>query len=115
MKRLSNALALAAALAASLAVLAPAPAKAGCVPGIGCTNGRPIPFPRLYDASCGDLWYLRNSAFADNGYCFGTQRGRNVFGNAGCIYRDSAEVPMTRAERANVARIREVERERGCR
>ena len=91
------------------------PSDAGCVDGIGCTTGSVIPYPALYNASCGDLWFLRNSAFADNGYCFKTARGQSVFGNGGCIYRNSGDVPMTRAERANVERIRQVEREQGCR
>jgi YARHG domain len=34
--------------------------------------------------SCDDLWYARNKIYARNGYCFKTERARDVFG-AGCF------------------------------
>nr|WP_321457340.1 YARHG domain-containing protein [uncultured Cohaesibacter sp.] len=30
--------------------------------------------------SCGELWYARNSIYAQQGYCFKTSRARQVFG-----------------------------------
>jgi hypothetical protein len=34
--------------------------------------------------SCSQLWYARNSIYAQNGYCFKTARARSVFG-PGCF------------------------------
>jgi len=98
----------------SLSPLASPPAMAGCIAGV-CTDHGAIPYPALYDLTCGDLWYLRNSAFADNGLCFRTARGRRVFGDRACTYANPGDVPLSRAERINVSRIKEVERQRGCR
>ena len=36
--------------------------------------------------SCYDLWYARNAIFADEGYCFKTQRAINVFGRRCAIH-----------------------------
>ena len=33
---------------------------------------------------CSQLWYARNSIYAQNGYCFKTARARSVFG-PGCF------------------------------
>jgi len=90
-----------------------APAAAGCVSGIGCTDDRDLP-SRLYDATCGELWMLRNSAYHENGYCFRSARGRRTFSNAGCTFKRVQDVPLSRTERANIKRIVEVEKRRGC-
>lgn len=34
--------------------------------------------------TCGELWYARNKIYADNGFCFKTQRARQQFGE-GCF------------------------------
>lgn len=34
--------------------------------------------------TCGELWYARNKIYADNGYCFKTERARREFGS-GCF------------------------------
>ncbi|MGO9545825.1 MAG: YARHG domain-containing protein [Rhodomicrobium sp.] len=65
--------------------------------------------------SCGDLWFRRNAIYFRNGYCFKTGRGIRQFGNENCRFTVEADVPMSRAERQEVLRIREMEREQGCR
>lgn len=117
MYRLLSATALLVGLVSGSATLIsmPTTAQAGCVSGIGCTEGRPISNGVLLDATCGDLWYLRNSAYADNGYCFRSARGRRAFGNGGCSFKNANDVPLSRNERVNVGRIKAIEQRRGCR
>lgn len=102
-------------LSAGLAALAMTvtPATAGCVTGIGCADDADLP-SKLYDATCGELWQLRNSAYHDNGYCFRSARGRRAFGNSGCTFKRVQDVPLSRNERTNIKRIIEVEKRRGC-
>ncbi|ADP71876.1 hypothetical protein Rvan_2664 [Rhodomicrobium vannielii ATCC 17100] len=67
-----------------------------------------------WSQSCGDLWYRRNAIYAANGYCFKTERALRVFGNNGCRFYVEADVPMSRAERAEIDIIRSVEARKGC-
>ena len=83
-----------AAAAAGLPILAAAPAKA---------------------QSCQELWVQRNAIYKRAGYCFKTRRAIRYFGNAGCSYDSQAAVPLSRGERARIARIKRLEREYGCR
>lgn len=89
------------------------PAAAGCVAGIGCSDDRDLP-TKLYDATCGELWMLRNSAYHENGYCFRSSRGRRAFSNTGCTFKRIQDVPLSRIERTNVKKIKDVENRRGC-
>jgi len=46
-----------------------------------------LPVAKAQEASsmsCDQLWYARNKIYARNGYCFKTDRAREVFG-AGCF------------------------------
>jgi len=61
--------------------------------------------------SCGDLWYARNAIYAAKGYCFKTQRARNVFGRA-CFPPYGQLTPY---EEREVARIQQWEVRKGCR
>lgn len=65
--------------------------------------------------ACGRLWYQRNAIFKDAGYCFQTSRAIRAFGNAGCQYDSQDEVPLTRGERRQVARLQAQEDRYGCR
>lgn len=116
MNRLLSAAALLVGLVSGSATLIGMPTivQAGCVTGVGCTKGRPISNGALLDATCGDLWYLRNSAYAENGFCFRSARGRQAFGNGGCSFRNAKDVPLSRNERVNIGRIKAIERRRGC-
>ena len=65
--------------------------------------------------NCLDLWIERNTYYKQAGYCFKTARGIRAFGNAGCMYDDEAEVPLSERQRRIVASIRAEERDLGCR
>ena len=106
----------AAGLGILVALLAPAPAGAACFEsGVGCTNSAVIPYPALRRLSCDALWTVRNTIYYENGYCFQTERGQAAFDNSSCAYDDAGMVPLNTYERENVARVVQVERERGCR
>ena len=64
--------------------------------------------------SCFDLWYNRNSIFKAAGYCFTTSQAIQTFGNAGCLYDDEREVPLSANQRRQVQAIRAQERAYGC-
>ncbi|MBT3069421.1 YARHG domain-containing protein [Rhodomicrobium sp. Az07] len=75
----------------------------------------PAAFAQDYwSMSCGDLWYRRNSIYAENGYCFKTDRALRVFGNANCRFYVEADVPLSRDERAEIDMIRSIEARKGC-
>ena len=60
--------------------------------------------------SCSELWYARNAIYAEKGYCFKTERAREVFG-PGCF------PPFGRLsgwEQNQVNEITYWERRRGC-
>ncbi|WP_375460830.1 YARHG domain-containing protein [uncultured Enterovirga sp.] len=91
------------------------PASAGCYDVFGCSNQsyfRPADLRR--GPNCEFLWTMRNEIYKENGYCFRTQRAISAFGNEGCRFSDIGAVPLNRIERANVATIAGVEREKGC-
>jgi PAN domain/YARHG domain len=70
--------------------------------------------PEPSSSSCDQLWVARNSIYKMRGYCFKTQRAISRFGNAGCIYRNENDIPLTPADRAQIAQIRAQERAMGC-
>ncbi len=61
--------------------------------------------------TCDDLWYHRNRIFHENGYCFGSARGINTFGNDSCFTK-SPEITGRDAEL--LAIIKQGEKELGC-
>lgn len=99
----------------ALALLASVgPAMANCYEDLGCDDGRYFKRAEMTPLSCKVLWELRNAIFANNGYCFQTERGINAFGNNNCSITDQAKVDLNAYERENVATIRGVERSKGC-
>ena len=76
-------------------------------PGVSVANAQ--------SSACFRLWVERNEIYKANGYCFKTRRAISYFGNAGCEYDNEADVPLSRSERARIARIQAEERELGCR
>ena len=60
--------------------------------------------------SCEDLWLARNQIYADNGYCFQSQRARAIFG-PGCIPPYGKLAPE---EAREVSILQSWERRRGC-
>ncbi|MFN6979096.1 MAG: DUF4453 domain-containing protein [Gemmobacter sp.] len=70
------------------------------------------PQPVLASDYCDALWVHRNMLFHRAGYCFASQLGQSLFGNAGCMTADAGALQVNRAE---VARLREYEGWIGCR
>ncbi len=67
-----------------------------------------------YDV-CGELWVERNQIYKDNGYCFKTRDAIRYFGNAGCVYDDQNDVPLSTREQRRVQQLIREERRNGCR
>ncbi|MFN3547241.1 MAG: YARHG domain-containing protein [Mesorhizobium sp.] len=105
------------ALLALALLIGPSQANAACfedVGGTGCTNDSLFPEANLRRLSCENLWYVRNSIYDDNGYCFRTKRAQAAFDNSDCYVRDQGQVKLNSYERQNVARIAKVERQKSC-
>lgn len=66
----------------------------------------------LATLDCERLWIARNELFARNGYCFGSERGKQVFGTAGCTTSD--QNILTALEKANLLAIKAEEQRRAC-
>ncbi len=90
-------------------------ARASCYENVGCSDRDYFSTRDLYRLSCQNLDYLRNSMYAERGYCFKKYRYQQLFGNGNCRFETSGEVPLNRVERANVDAIVRVERDKGCR
>ena len=60
--------------------------------------------------SCEELWLARNQIYANNGYCFQSQRARAIFG-PGCVPPFGKLAPE---EAREVAVLQSWERRRGC-
>ncbi len=104
----------AAAVVAAGMIAAATPAMSGCFELIGCTDSEYFSESQLRRLSCDALWTVRNTMFYENGYCFQTAKGKQVFGNAGCKYTVSGKVPLNKYERANVETVKRVEARKGC-
>lgn len=105
------------ALVALVLAVSSAPAGAGCfedLGGTGCTNDSLFSEAELRRLSCENLWYVRNSVYDDNGFCFRTKRAQSVFENADCYVQEMGRVKLNSYERQNVARIQKVERQKSC-
>ncbi len=90
-------------------------AHAACFEIVGCTGRDRISPDALSRFSCQNLAFLRNSIYAENGYCFKSPEYRTVFIRENCLYEQSEDAPLNEVERANVLAILAVEREKGCR
>ncbi len=60
--------------------------------------------------SCEELWLARNQIYANNGYCFQSQRARAIFGH-GCVPPFGKLAPE---EAREVSALQSWERRRGC-
>ena len=85
-----------------------------CYEDIGCPWQQEAKVAALRKLSCENLAHVRNRLFHENGYCFRTKATRDMYGNAGCRFPIQAMVPLSRTERASIANVRKVEREKGC-
>lgn len=69
----------------------------------------------LNQASCAELWRLRNQPLKRAGYCFTDARTIRAFGNDGCTERNEATLKLTPQERDLIARVLFAERMKLCR
>lgn len=104
----------AAAIVVGGMVMSATPALSACFEIVGCTDSEYMSDASLRRLSCDALWTVRNTIFYENGYCFQTAKGKQVFGNQGCRYTVSGQVPLNRFERANVETVKKVEARKGC-
>lgn len=79
------------------------------------STGLAVSAANAQDGACFRLWVARNSIYKANGYCFKTDRAISYFGNAGCVYDYEGDIPLSRYDRARIARIQAQERDLGCR
>jgi hypothetical protein len=90
-------------------------ARAGCYEDVGCTDRDNFSERALARLSCQNLAFLRNSIYAENGYCFKDADYQHIFGNDYCRFDISSAVPLTRTERENVLSIVRMEKTKSCR
>jgi hypothetical protein len=90
------------------------PARAGCFELVGCPQRDPISDFDLSLITCDRLNFIRNSIFAEKGYCFRHPKYRQMFGVYECHYETAAEVPLSAMERENILKIRRAEAEKSC-
>jgi YARHG domain len=64
--------------------------------------------------SCDQLWFDRNSIFKATGFCFKTSRAISAFGNAGCLYDNESDVPLSQKDRNLIEAIQREEQNRKC-
>lgn len=89
-------------------------AHAGCFELVGCPNRDAFADFDLSLLSCKRLNFIRNSVFAEKGYCFQQTRYRRMFGTYECRYDKAVEVPLSVLERENIQKILHAEAEKGC-
>ena len=66
---------------------------------------------QMVDEYCNDYWFVRNQAFDQAGYCFGSALGQALFDNSNC---QPGAVTLRPENQALVARITQLEAEGGC-
>jgi YARHG domain len=103
-----------AALAALISAATPRIAQAGCYEALGCTAKNHFASAKLQLLDCMSLGFLRNSIFAEKGYCFRKPEYRQLFANRTCRFDEPEEVPLTGIERANVRAIYKIEEAKNC-
>lgn len=101
-------------IAAILACAGWQKAVAGCYEIVGCTDTDHFTNAHLHRLSCQNLIFLRNSIYAERGYCFRRPETLAAFSNRNCRYADADDAPLTGIERANIRAIVKVERAKDC-
>ena len=80
----------------------------------GPIQEQPSSQQQLSELSCDQLWFDRNSIFKAAGFCFKTPQAISAFGNAGCLYDNEYDVPLSQKDRDMVATIQGMEHLRQC-
>ena len=68
----------------------------------------------LYDLNCRQLYFIRNKFFHEKGLCFTRPTAVRIFGNAGCKYESSEDMPMSPRETKLMRAFVQVERDKRC-
>ena len=89
-------------------------ADRNCYEDVDCPWKTVAPLAQYRKLSCQALAHVRNHTYYENYYCFHTAAAQKAYGNADCKYQDTGSVPLNGFERANLARIRQVEKDKGC-
>lgn len=98
-------------------LIAASAAQAACFENLGktgCTNAEVFPRSHLNALSCENLWWVRNTIYHENGYCFRSAKARAQFDNTGCTVSDGSKVRVNSFERMNITRISEIEKQKRC-
>ena len=90
-------------------------ADRNCYEDVDCPWKQVAPMAQYRKLSCQALAHVRNHTYYENYYCFHTAAAQAAYGNTGCKYQVTGDVPLNGYERANLARIRQVEKEKRCR
>jgi len=102
-------------MSGAIAVWMPtAPVQANCYELIGCSDKDYYKLSDLMQLGCQPLWEVRNWIYKERGYCFKSPKAIKGFGNAGCLYDEIVQVPLSMVERANVKTIKKAETKKGC-
>lgn len=106
-------------LAAALAMpfVLPGAASAACYEDLGstgCPDREVFSYADLRRLSCQNLWYVRNNIYNEAGLCFRSATAQQMFDNSDCTTWDASTLPLNSNEQNNIARIRKVEKEKGC-
>ena len=105
-----------AAVLGSLAVPAlAARVDRNCYEDIGCPWKQSSTLRQFRTLSCQNLAHVRNHTYYENYYCFRSAAAKAAYGNTGCKYPLTALIPLNAFERANLALIKQAEKEKGCR
>lgn len=92
----------------------PSEAEAGCYESVGCTDKQYFSGDALSRFGCQSLAFLRNSIYAENGYCFKNPQYSAIFLKETCRFNNDSDVPLNEYEHANILAIVKTEREMGC-
>lgn len=103
-------------LAATLLAAAASPARAECYDVYGCTDRNYFDVRTLLSPgpTCEFLYTMRNSIYAEHGYCFQSPRAIAAFGNANCRTSNPNALGFNRYESANASTILRAEQSMGC-
>lgn len=105
--------------AVAIATLSPSIARAArvdrnCYEEIGCPWKEAATLAQYRKQSCQNLAHVRNHTYYENYYCFHSASAKAAYGNKGCKYPVTSLVPLNAFERLNLARVKQVEKEKNC-
>ncbi len=76
-------------------------------------SSRKITSIDVMNASCSELWFLRNSIYNNHGYCFRSRKAKELFDNSDCTTRTPPAMGET--DQYNADLLGRLEELKGCR